>query len=54
MDPLEFFSRKKMFNNRQHSTRNNKQEENGQKNHMVHSSFVVGVWMEFNDSMNFA
>jgi len=54
MDPLEFFSRKKMFNNRQHNTRNNKQEENGQKNHMVHSSFVVGVWMELNNSMNFA
>jgi len=34
--------------------KNNKQEENGQKNHMVHSSFVVGVWMELNNSMNFA
>jgi len=31
-----------------------KQKENGLKNHMVHSSFVVGVWMELNNSMNFA
>jgi len=46
--------KKKDFQQQMTQHKNNEQEENGQKNHMVHSSFVVGVWMELNNSMNFA
>jgi len=51
---IEVLLKKKDVQQQMTQQQQNEQEENGQKNHMVHSSFVVGVWMELNNSMNFA